>query len=246
MPKVNCISEAIFSLDETGSYVIEAKDIDNGSTDLSGIKSLSIDKNSFNCSDIGTPITVTLTVIDNNDLVATCTTTIRVVDTSYPVFDVTTLPNDMVVGVNNTENNGYILEDFRNQITVTDNCTSILSVEQYPSPEQVLTAGDHTITIEVFDNYNNYSFHEFVITVDKSLSTGGDDESNELILYPNPTRGKVYFSIEVEKVELFNLAGQKIMQSSGKEFDLANLSSGIYFVRSYTQKGIKVFKIIKE
>jgi ketopantoate hydroxymethyltransferase len=246
VPKVNCISEAIFSLDETGSYVIEAKDIDNGSTDLSGIKSLSIDKNSFNCSDIGNPIIVTLTVIDNNDLVATCTTTIRVVDTSYPVFDVTTLPNDMVVGVNNTENNGYILEDFRNQITVTDNCASILSVEQYPSPEQILTAGDHTITIEVFDNYNNYSFYEFVITVDESLSTGDDDESNKLILYPNPTRGKVYFSIEVEKVELFNLAGQKIMQSSGKEVDLTNLSSGIYFVRSYTQKGIKVFKIIKE
>ncbi|CAM1365667.1 exported hypothetical protein [Tenacibaculum sediminilitoris] len=245
-PTVNCISETILALDETGSYVIEAKDIDNGSTDLSGIKSLSIDRNSFNCSDIGTPIIVTLTVVDNNDLVATCTTTIRVADTSYPVFDVTTLPNDMVVGVNNADNNGYILEDFRSQILVTDNCADILSIEQYPSPNQVLEAGNHTITIEVFDNYNNYSFHEFVITVDESSSTGGDDGSDEFILYPNPTREKIYFSIEVEKVEIFNLAGQKIKQSSGKEVDLTNLSSGIYLVRSYTQKGIKVFKIIKE
>ncbi|WP_428741440.1 immunoglobulin-like domain-containing protein [Tenacibaculum sp.] len=246
VPTVNCISEAIFALDETGSYVIEASDIDNGSTDLSGIKSLSINRNSFDCSDIGNPVTVTLTVIDNNDLVATCTTTIRVVDTSYPVFEVGTLPSDMVVGVNNTENNGYILEDFRNQIIVTDNCADILSVEQYPSPGQILTAGDHTITIEVFDNYNNYSFHEFVITVDKSLSTGGDDESDEFILYPNPTQGKVYSTIEIDSFEIYNLSGQKIMESSEKEIDLESLTAGVYFARVYTQKGVKVFKIVKE
>src|SRR5690606_35253135 len=40
-------------LDATGNASITAADIDNGSTDASGIASMTLDKSSFDCGDVG-------------------------------------------------------------------------------------------------------------------------------------------------------------------------------------------------
>src|SRR5438094_6700531 len=58
-------------LDAIGNASITAADVNNGSRDACGIKSLVIDKNAFTCANVG-PNTVKLTVTDNNDNVATC------------------------------------------------------------------------------------------------------------------------------------------------------------------------------
>lgn len=51
-------------LDATGSVAITPADIDNGSTDNCGIASRSLDKTIFDCTEVGGPHTVTLTVED--------------------------------------------------------------------------------------------------------------------------------------------------------------------------------------
>src|SRR5439155_5443752 len=66
-------------LDASGNAAITAADVDNGSHDACGIKSLALDKTSFTCADVG-PNTVTLTVTDKNDNVSTCTATVTVQD----------------------------------------------------------------------------------------------------------------------------------------------------------------------
>ncbi|MCZ4320341.1 hypothetical protein O4H26_15230, partial [Aequorivita viscosa] len=66
-------------LDATGNASIAASDIDNGSTDICGIASLSVSPSSFTCADVG-PNTITLTVTDVNGNVSTCTSTVTVTD----------------------------------------------------------------------------------------------------------------------------------------------------------------------
>src|SRR5439155_20564696 len=55
-----------------------------GSSDASGIGSLSLSQTNFDCANIGTN-TVTLTVTDNNGNSSTCTATVTVVDSVPPV-----------------------------------------------------------------------------------------------------------------------------------------------------------------
>src|SRR5213592_1550158 len=70
-------------LDASGNATITAADVDNGSHDACGIKSLALDKTSFTCADVG-PNTVTLTVTDNNDNVSTCAATVTLQDNIPP------------------------------------------------------------------------------------------------------------------------------------------------------------------
>jgi hypothetical protein len=75
-------------LDATGNVSITPAQINNGSNDACGIKSLELDITDFNCSNIGSnPLTntVTLTVTDNNDNIKTCTALVTVEDLIAPV-----------------------------------------------------------------------------------------------------------------------------------------------------------------
>ena len=72
-------------LDASGNGVLQASDIDNGSTDNCGIQSYSISQTNFSCADLGNN-TVTLTVTDTSNNVSTCTATVNVL----PLFDAPT------------------------------------------------------------------------------------------------------------------------------------------------------------
>ena len=61
-----------------GTASISPSDVNNGSYDACGIHSLALSKTSFSSADIGTN-TVSLTVMDNNNLVSTCQSTVTVV-----------------------------------------------------------------------------------------------------------------------------------------------------------------------
>ena len=77
------------------------------------------------------------------------------------------------------------------------------------------------------------------VTIDENL-VGVTELSSETKLYPNPTSGQ--FTIEgvnVAKVEVYNLVGQKICEEQGKEIhiDAANWNKGIYLVNITNQNG---------
>jgi hypothetical protein len=65
-------------LDNTGNATIIAADVDGGSTDDVAITNYSIDINSFDCSNVGTPVNVTLTVTDADNQTDTCTAIVTV------------------------------------------------------------------------------------------------------------------------------------------------------------------------
>ncbi|WP_338733413.1 M14 family zinc carboxypeptidase [Mangrovimonas cancribranchiae] len=71
-------------LDETGSATIVAADIDNGSSDDVAITDYSIDIDTFDCNNVGTPVDVTLTVTDGDSQTDICTATVTVTQQDEP------------------------------------------------------------------------------------------------------------------------------------------------------------------
>ena len=73
-------------LNAQGTATISAADVNNGSSDACGIKSYQLSKTTFDCSSKGAN-TVLLTVTDNNDNTATCSSVVTVLDNIAPVIN---------------------------------------------------------------------------------------------------------------------------------------------------------------
>ena len=65
-------------LDVNGSVTILANQVNNNSTDDGTIVSYTLDKNTFNCTHVGTPQTVYLTVVDNQGGESCCSATVTI------------------------------------------------------------------------------------------------------------------------------------------------------------------------
>src|SRR5207247_2870038 len=83
-PTLSACQNLTLQVDDTGHGTITPEQVNNGSTDASGLGGLSLSQTNFDCANIGTN-TVTLTVTDNNGNSSTCTATVTVVDSVPPV-----------------------------------------------------------------------------------------------------------------------------------------------------------------
>lgn len=67
---------------------------------------------------------------------------------------------------------------------------------------------------------------------------------------PNPTSGIINIELtaltNLELVEVFSITGKKMHESRNISIDLSNLSSGIYLLKTTTDKGVFTNKIILE
>ncbi len=76
--------------------------------------------------------------------------------------------------------------------------------------------------------------------------------SNQIILYPVPSTGVIYFkmgsSINIETINLYNIQGNLIKNYTlfNKSLDISNLSNGIYLMKIKTNKNTYIRKIIKK
>jgi hypothetical protein len=116
----NAITKNItVQLNTLGSASMVAADIDNGSNDPCGIKSISASKTSFNCSDLGAN-TVVLTVTDNNDNVSTANVIVTVADTIKPI--VSCPVTDSVYRHLDPYSITYTIQGTEFNATASDNC----------------------------------------------------------------------------------------------------------------------------
>jgi hypothetical protein len=79
------------------------------------------------------------------------------------------------------------------------------------------------------------------------LKTSGSD----ILIYPNPVRETLHFKHEVmiEEISIYGGDGRLLLKRSGKVNSSVNVSSlpqGIYFAEIRHQKGIDIFKFLKE
>ncbi|MBC5863511.1 M14 family zinc carboxypeptidase [Flavobacterium turcicum] len=90
-PPVAICKTATVGLDSSGNATLLPAAVNNNSTDDVAITTITVSPNTFNCTHIGTPQTVTLSVTDADGQTRTCTTTVTIVDNLNPVPTVTTL-----------------------------------------------------------------------------------------------------------------------------------------------------------
>ena len=71
--------------------------------------------------------------------------------------------------------------------------------------------------------------------------------SGKLLLYPNPTTGKIQVDNEViKKIVILNSLGMVIFETNKKDIDISNQLAGVYFIRISTDKKTITGKIIKK
>lgn len=105
-------------------------------------------------------------------------------------------------------------------------------------------------TYYVSQTLNNCEGELLAITVTENLSVLDHNEDN-LIVYPTIAKDNLFIKSqqEVQKVEVFSLLGQKIVdkitKSSTITLDLNHLPLGTYLVKVFSNDKIKVTKIVK-
>lgn len=91
---------------------------------------------------------------------------------------------------------------------------------------------------------------DYMLDVKESLATSDISKAN-VSIYPNPVKNVLNFSgaKDVSKVEVYNVAGQKVKaveKLSENKIELSNLTKGTYIIRANIDGLIRSFKFIKE
>ena len=92
---------------------------------------------------------------------------------------------------------------------------------------------------------SNHSNEVFV-----NWTTGIDEQTQAISLYPNPTDGKVFIEAEgLRQVRVFNLMGQEVLNQSVESdrfiLDLSAQPQGCYFIETTTKQGSNITKTMR-
>jgi hypothetical protein len=85
--------------------------------------------------------------------------------------------------------------------------------------------------------------------LNSTLGTSGlTQETNHVFVYPNPTRGILFFDSEIKSISIYSPDGKLLKnQDSVSSIDMSDLSRGIYFIEVTTLDNIRIkTKILKE
>jgi hypothetical protein len=129
-PPVALCRDITVPLDDTGNASIIAASVDNGSydPDPDDVIFLSIDRTAFTCTDLFNPVSVTLTVTDNEGAESSCQATVTVVDNTPPVVTIISPLDEAEFPAYKTIDVVAITSS-----TVSDNCDSNPVVSVTPS-----------------------------------------------------------------------------------------------------------------
>lgn len=94
---------------------------------------------------------------------------------------------------------------------------------------------------------------EFLVLGDKETEVLSieDNVMSDLALYPNPSTDHFSLNTEAQKIDIFNINGQKVKSFSGRfgmnhKFQISDLAKGIYFIKVMSDDRVDAIKLIKE
>ncbi|MFZ6053527.1 HYR domain-containing protein, partial [Halocola ammonii] len=203
-------------LDLNGSATITAAEINNGSFDNCEIASVSIDNTTFDCSDLGQS-TVTLTVTDASGNLATCQSTVTVIDVEAPVVS---CPDDQTVVLG--ANCELVLSDYTGLASATDACGNV-TVTQNPAAGTSITS-EAEVTITATDASGNSSTCTFnAIPEEDTEDPVADCQDITVQLDANGTASITAQDVDGGSTDNCGIASLDLSQST---FDCSDISGG--------------------
>lgn len=155
-PVAVCENRTINLHHATGQATINVSNIEDDSYDNCGVDSYSLNKTSFNCSNVGAN-TVTLTVTDNSGNTGTCTAIVTVKDVTKPT--ISCLSNQTLLLNANCQ---AVMPDYTSNANVWDNCSAV--VTQTPAPGTIVnTSGSIKVKLTATDPSGNSNSAEFYL-----------------------------------------------------------------------------------
>ncbi len=158
LPSAQCTTNPVIQLDQDGQAQITVAAVDDGSTYGCGLQSVSVSPTATSCSQVGTPLTVTLTVTDLNGKSAQCTATVTV--------------EDLVAPAAVCQNKTVQLDDSGNGSTsaaaVNNGSSDACGIESLALSQTDFTCshvGPNTVTLTVTDQNNNTTTCTATVTV---------------------------------------------------------------------------------
>ena len=142
-------------------------------------------------------------------------------------------------------------------LSIAEKDTDYLNIETNPTPPFDLEFnGDEAFMFVSLKDFakgyvqtsieieTDYGIFEIAVHINEDILSV-NEISAEAKLYPNPTTGQFTLEgVNVAKVEVYNLVGQKVHEAEGKtiSIDAANWNKGIYLVNIIEQNGAVVTK----
>jgi len=94
-----------------------------------------------------------------------------------------------------------------------------------------------TVNLDVIPN--NY--------INGETSSLQETELEEIVFYPNPTKGLISFSKSIEKIEVVDISGKILLSFSNvREINIGDLPEGSYLLRLHSNENSVLRKIVKE
>lgn len=90
-----------------------------------------------------------------------------------------------------------------------------------------------------------YASEVTMVYADIILSTNEMTQNTAFNLYPNPANGMISVNGEgFEKAEIYNIAGQKVMESSNAQIDVKALQAGVYMVKVFGNGSSEMLRVV--
>ncbi|MBQ0130548.1 MAG: T9SS type A sorting domain-containing protein, partial [bacterium] len=104
------------------------------------------------------------------------------------------------------------------------------------------------ITMPYAYNEKSKVFIASEVTVDYAditLSTNEMTQNTAFNLYPNPANDMISVNGEgFEKAEIYNIAGQKVMESNDNQIDVEALQAGVYMVKVFGNGSSEMLRVV--
>lgn len=159
LPPIAVCQDITLVLDVSNSASITPADVDDGSSDVCGTVTLSLDINSFGCGEVGNN-TAILTASDESNNTATCSATITIQDNDPPIA----ICQDLTIELDNTGNAAITPAEV--DMGSSDNCGAVNLEQVNPSNFDCASIGANTATLMVNDGNGNQSTCTAGITVE--------------------------------------------------------------------------------
>ena len=109
---------------------------------------------------------------------------------------------------------------------------------------------DATVTKVITNNNTGCNSIQEVQDACELLAIGDITLDNMLLVYPNPVSNMLTLSISesisFEKVSVYSIIGQQLLETSETEIDFSDYSDGVYLLNIATDKGVITHKVVKE